>query len=146
MYLYEKLSREEAAAVSIFKVGEAAVPNQARGDNLTFEEEMQLAVEMKKAAKGKAGYRSTLHIAATSNVVERLFSRTGIIMAPRRRCMDPSTLEMLVMLRYNKDMWSRETVQNIIDRAKAAAIARKRARNAEEAAEEAVGENLDEEG
>ena len=35
--------------------------------------------------------------------------------------MDPSTLEMLLMLRVNKHMWSEETLQNIIDKNKAAA-------------------------
>ena len=32
-----------------------------------------------------------------------------------RRQMDPSTLEMLLMLRLNKDMWSEKTLQDIID-------------------------------
>ena len=52
-------------------------------------------------------YRSMAHI-STSNIVERLFSsRCGIIMRPHRRLMDPSTLEMLIMLpRFNtKDLW-----------------------------------------
>ena len=66
-------------------------------------------------------YRSTFHICPTSNMVERLFSRAGIIMSPRRRQMDPSTLEMFLMLRVNKHMWGEETLQNIIDKNKAAA-------------------------
>ena len=36
----------------------------------------------------------------------RLFSRCAIIiMRPHRHLMDPSTLEMLIMLRFNKDLW-----------------------------------------
>ena len=35
--------------------------------------------------------------------------------------MDPSTVEMLLLLRVNKHLWSEETLQNIIDRSKAAA-------------------------
>ena len=35
--------------------------------------------------------------------------------------MDPSTLEMFLMLRVNKHMWGEETLQNIIDKNKAAA-------------------------
>ena len=35
--------------------------------------------------------------------------------------MDPSLLEMLLLLRVNKYLWSEETLQNIIDRSKAAA-------------------------
>ena len=52
----------------------------------------------------KAEFKSTLHVSPTSNIVERTFSRAGIIMRPHRRLMDPSTIEMLLMLRLNKDM------------------------------------------
>ena len=34
-------------------------------------------------------------------------------MRPHRRLMDPSTLEKLLMLRLNKDIWSEKTVQDI---------------------------------
>ena len=63
------------------------------------------AAESCKRRKKKNPYRSMDHISPTSNIVERLFSRCGIIMRPHRRLMDPSTLEMLVMLRFNKDLW-----------------------------------------
>ena len=56
-------------------------------------------------------------------------------MRPHRRLMDPSTLEMLLMLRLNKDMWSEKTIQDIIDDRKAAN--RERARLRAEAAEKA---------
>ena len=36
-------------------------------------------------------------------------------MRPTRRHMDPSTLEMVLMLRMNKHAWSRETLQEILD-------------------------------
>ena len=39
-------------------------------------------------------------------------------MRPHRRHMDPWSLELLVMLRANKDMWSYGTLQAIIDRRK----------------------------
>ena len=56
------------------------------------------------------------HITPTSNIVERLFSRCGIIMRPHRRLMDPSTLEMLIMLRFNKDLWDSRDVDDIMKR------------------------------
>ena len=34
--------------------------------------------------------------------------------------MDPSTLEMLLMQRLNRDMWSEKTVQDVIDDEKVA--------------------------
>jgi len=43
-------------------------------------------------------------LAVTSVIVERLFSRCGIIMRPHRRLMDLSTVETLIMLRFNKDL------------------------------------------
>ena len=51
-------------------------------------------------------YTPIFHVSPTSNIVERLFSRCGLIMRPHRRLMDPSTLEMLVMLRFCRDLWS----------------------------------------
>ena len=43
-------------------------------------------------------------VSATSDTVERLFTRAILIMTAHSRCMDPSTLEALLMLRYNRDM------------------------------------------
>ena len=46
----------------------------------------------------------------------RFFSRCGLIMRPHRRLMDPSTLEMLVMLRFNRDLWDERDVDTVIAR------------------------------
>ena len=37
-------------------------------------------------------------------------------MRPHRRLMDPSTLEMLIMLRFNKDLWDSRDVDEIMKR------------------------------
>ena len=42
---------------------------------------------------------------ATSCIVERLFSRAKLIMTPIRRSMDPSTLENILMLKFNSDLY-----------------------------------------
>ena len=42
-------------------------------------------------------------------------------MRPHRRLMDPSTLEMLVLLRFNRDLWSDRDVDTIISRTQTAA-------------------------
>ena len=52
--------------------------------------------------------RSTAHISPTSNICERLFSRTKLIMTAQRSSMDPITLENILILRYNKDLWIRQ--------------------------------------
>lgn len=51
-----------------------------------------------------------MHIAATSNVVERLFSRAKLVFTPKRSAMTPATLEMVLFLFCNKDLWDIRTV------------------------------------
>ena len=141
------LSVEEAQAVEVFRTREQSTSsNTASDEPKTFEDEMRLAVEARKATKGQGKtYRSTLYISPTSNIVERLFSRAGIVMSARRKQMDPSTLEMFLMLRVNKHMWSEETLQNIIDKKKSAsvgaAIARSKRKQDDEAIPLSDGEN-----
>lgn len=36
-------------------------------------------------------------------------------MRPHRRHMDPTTLEMLIFMRMNKDLWSSQTIDVIIN-------------------------------
>ena len=67
-----------------------------------------------KKAKTEFPYKSTNHCVSTSVMVKTLFSRCGIIMRPHRRCMDPSTLERLVFLRSNKDLWGEEQVDQVM--------------------------------
>ena len=75
-----------------------------------------------KRPKKQFPYRSLLHISPTSNIVERLFSRCGNIMRPHRRLMDPSTLEMLVLLRFNRDLWDEKDVDTIMTRTQSAHV------------------------
>ena len=46
------------------------------------------------------------------------YREEGIITWPHRRHMDPWSLELLIMLRSNKDIWDYGTMQAIIDRRK----------------------------
>ena len=69
-------------------------------------------MKKKKATK----YHSTKHISPTSSICERLSSRASIIMTPNRRSMDPDMLEMIIMLRFNKDLWDEETIQQCMVR------------------------------
>ena len=73
------------------------------------------------------------HIAPTSVIVERLFSRAKLIMTPHRRCMDASTLEMLILLRYNIDLWNASTLDEVIEAFASERLERKRAREEVEA-------------
>ena len=66
-----------------------------------------------KQAKN-TNYRSMNHVSSTSNTVERLFSRAKLVMTPQRRCMDPSTLEAILLLRYNRDLWDIYFIDRIV--------------------------------
>ena len=37
-------------------------------------------------------------------------------MRPHRRLMDPSTLETLIMLRFNRDLWDEKDVDTVMSR------------------------------
>ncbi len=43
-------------------------------------------------------------------------------MRPHRRLMDPSTLEMLVLLRFNRDLWDEKDVDILMTRTQPAAF------------------------
>lgn len=51
-------------------------------------------------------YQDLSWIPCTSNDCERLNSLAGILMSPLRRSMRPITLERLLILKYNIDLWS----------------------------------------
>ena len=48
-------------------------------------------------------------------MVERLFSDAKHIITEVRRHMDPSTLEMWLILEKNKDIWNSKTIDDIIN-------------------------------
>ena len=60
--------------------------------------------------KSKSPYREVKHLIPASVICESLFSDARHIMTDFRRSMDPSTLEMLLILKYNKDLWDARTV------------------------------------
>jgi hypothetical protein len=71
------------------------------------------AINSQKRKVNASEYKSVAHIAVTSNIVERLFSRCNLVMRPTRRRMDPSTLEMLMILRMNNDMWDARIIDEL---------------------------------
>jgi len=57
--------------------------------------------------------RPMRHLSPTSNIVERLFSNAKLIMTDQRRKMDPSTLETILMLKLNKDLWDARDIERL---------------------------------
>ena len=93
--------------------------------------QMEQLEEAAKAEK-KCKYRSLAHVAPTSVVVERLFSSAKLIMTPHRRGIDPSTLEMLLLLRHSKDLWDATTLDEVLREFAAEKLERRRAREEQE--------------
>ena len=46
------------------------------------------------------------HVIGTSDVVERLLSACKLVMTDRRRGVGPETLDMIMTLKHNQDLWS----------------------------------------
>ena len=112
-----KLNANEKESVKIFLF---ANNNSGRDEEMTMDNEESFVDSTLKAAlvkkKKATKYHSTKHVSPTSNICERLFSRASIIMTPNRRSMDPDMLEMIIMLRFNKDLWDEETIQQCMVR------------------------------
>ncbi len=81
------------------------------------------------AAKWFLNINQLQYVSPTSNACERLFSRAKLIMRPHRRHMDPSTLEAILMLRMNKEMWDKITIQKVLIKDKQDRAAKRMQRN-----------------
>ena len=81
-----------------------------------IEELQRKAAAATAQSKTATKYKSTLHVWGHTVIVESLFSTAGHIMTPSRKHMDPSTFEMLLLLKVNKDMYSNAlTLDECID-------------------------------
>ena len=74
--------------------------------------------EKKQTLHSTSKYVNALIVAPTSDICEQLFSRAKHIMTPTRRRMDPSTLEDILLLKFNTDLWNAQLVQKIIEEEK----------------------------
>ena len=110
------LNNEEKNALKVFSIN---APTPLGGDSSV--EELSMVEELKREedalkfgsnnTSSVAGYAPVWHVSPTSNIVERLFSRAKLITTDQRRSMDPDTLEMILILRLNKDKWDARAVQ-----------------------------------
>jgi hypothetical protein len=109
----EKLTKNEQNAVAIFKTSADVAASPEKDNNESFLDKINRKTEADKLSN--CTYRSVAHVCPTSVVVERLFSQTKRIMTNDRKHMDPSTMEMCIMLKINKDLLNAETVDAAID-------------------------------
>ena len=114
----------EAEAVKHFLKPVVAVPQVPAGDAVAGagaaaervpyrdrvnQREQAQRVEGQEAAR----YEDVSYIQATSNIVERLFSRAKLLFSDLRN-MDAVSLEMLLMLFCNRSRWDLQTVVAIL--------------------------------
>lgn len=55
-------------------------------------------------------------IPATSCMVERLFSKSRVIFSEQRKAMLPRTLETIIYLKENSDLWTLKFVEGVVDK------------------------------
>ena len=61
-------------------------------------------------------YRNVKHVFSATNIVERLFSRSKIVLSDLRNRMLPRHLEDVLYMRVNRHLWNEVTIQIIMDR------------------------------
>lgn len=118
----DRLTRAEKEAVSLYlknvvdAVGdeekESELPGQAQAyaDSILSE-----AQQSKRQRTDTTKYRTTIHVLPQSNLCERLFSHAKIIMADRRKHMKPQTLNDVLLLKANRQLWSASVIQDILN-------------------------------
>ncbi|MDP3780655.1 MAG: hypothetical protein Q8Q69_05650 [Nitrosopumilaceae archaeon] len=139
--LESRLTKEEKSAVNVFLINadtntlteqddEHVVQNTDLGSILHAVANEEIHNITKKSL-----YHSTKHVSPTSVVCETLFSKGSLIMTPNRRHMDPSTFEMLILLKVNRDMYDATTVEEAMSQFKTESDIRKKAKVQEQQAE-----------
>jgi hypothetical protein len=116
------LDPQEARAFKCYPTEDLAVSDDSDKDDYenenSFTKQADARYEAKaKKTKNEFPYRSTMHVCVTSVTVERLFNRCGIIIRPHIGLM-----EMLVMLRFNRDLWDEFAVESAIKEAETVGV------------------------
>ena len=118
--LEQTLTRDEKAAVAIFlrndatnndDAADAAIETEGYGEDI-----LKSAEKIKRARISTSKYRSTMHVASNSNIVERANSRAKPILSAQRRRMNSETVQSTLFLQQNKSLWpDARSVQTILD-------------------------------
>lgn len=106
-----KLSRTERAAVAKLLLPTDSDPG-LQTEKRPFAE---AALSNDKPAPSRGDLK---WIPPTSNDVERLISRAGIVFSRLRRGMNPATLESVLFLQQNRTLWDASVVAEAIERSK----------------------------
>ncbi|OWZ08901.1 hypothetical protein PHMEG_00018486 [Phytophthora megakarya] len=105
----EVLSPTERVACADFRLSEVSTRQLTPPSELSI---VQQAFKRRKVVK-RSRYADVPFVPPTSNECERFFSAAKLVYSDLRKRMDASTLEMLMFLMYNKDMWDGYTVEAV---------------------------------
>lgn len=125
------LSAAEKAAVKIFlkpvdpAAGGGAASAPAAASELSYAQAaLNSHRDAKRARLSTSKYRSTEHVASTSNIVERANSSAKLSLSDLRKSMKPETLHMIMFLKHNRSLWpNARFLQAAMDSADAEALA-----------------------
>ena len=116
---------QEKTALTIFKVDSTSGTTMTAQQEEKEEKEDDMSVQVsyytakilciaEESKQNKSAYQPLSHVCPSSAMVERLFCDAKHIMTEGRRHMEPSTLEMWLILKKNKDLCNSESIDNII--------------------------------
>jgi len=93
------------------------VEREEPADELSFVQSVLMEVEEQQKKRSRVTkYRSTMHVTPVSCICEQTNSISKHIMSDTRKQMDPTSLEMLLILKLNPDLWDERSVNTVIKR------------------------------
>ncbi len=106
----ELLNASERAACIPFKEQTQSVADVSGGteDNSIVQQAFK-----RRRVQRRTQYMDVSFVPPTSNECERFFSAVKLQLTDLRKCMDIYTIEMVMMLSYNRDIWDVYTVEMI---------------------------------
>jgi hypothetical protein len=141
--LESTLTRAEEKAVEIFQKPNAQEIEQRNDEENYADAILQEAAAMKRRRTSASKYRCTNHVSPTTNIVERANSHGKLNMTDRRSHMHPETLQLIMILKLNKNLWPSESIiQEILDLQQQE---RQQEENSDEDEEESEGEESEDE-
>jgi hypothetical protein len=119
----DRMTRAEKDAVSRYlKPAVAAAGNEEKeGEPVAQQHKayadrvLSMAHQDKRQRTDTSKYRTTIHVLPQSNLCERLFSHAKIIMSDRRKHMKPQTLNDVLLLKANRQLWGPGLIQAILN-------------------------------
>ena len=95
------------------EVGDEREPTEEEG---YADRALRVAEQRKRRRVAASKRRPTDRVSPTTNVVERANSQAKLIITDRRSRLSPDTVNMLMILKHSRSLWSSDmTIQEILD-------------------------------